>query len=188
MFACPAESCLNGCPETEELRIRAGCIEPSSADVLRAGETFVAIEWVFASMPTPADIKLLDQMIQNELMPLMESMNVMNAIDEEEHYLSEHHRHHHHHHGRSKVACILSLVGAVIVMTLSVVLCCTCCKKRRTKKSMAVKATELENVVSLMQAIPVSEEEIQKEGFAFDPVVKPTEEVVVGEVAEPVLE
>ena len=191
MFACPAKSCLYGCPETEELRMQAGCIEPRKAGALQAGagESIVAVEVVVASLPTPADIKLLLEMLQNaNLMPLMESGDVMNAIGEEEHYRSEHHRHHHHHHGRSKVVLIISIVGAVIVMTLSVVLCCTCCKKRRTKKSMAVKATELEKVVTPMQAIPVSEEEIQKEGFAFDPVVKPTEEVVVGEVAEPVLE
>ena len=192
MFACPAKSCLYGCPETEELRMQAGCIEPRKAGALQAGagESIVAVEVVVASMPTPADIKLLLEMLQNaNLMPLMESGDVMDIIAEEEHYHNEHR--HHHHHGRSKVVCILLIVGLVSIIILSVVLCCTCCKKRKAKRTKAAKTscvTELEKVVTPMQAIPVSEEEIQKEGFAFDPVVKPTEEVVVGEVAEPVQE
>ena len=186
MFACPAKSCLYGCPETEELRMQAGCIEPRKAGVLQAGagESIVAVEVVVASMPTPADIKLLLEMLQNaNLMPLMEPTDVMSIIVEEEenNYHGYHHRHQHHCY--FKIACILTVV---------VLLGCTCCKKRRAKRAMKAKAeaeaaskADLEKGCESEESIPVSEEVMLKGSFVFDPVVKPTEEVVVGEVTEP---
>ena len=197
MFACPAKSCLNGCPETEELRMQAGCIEPRKAGALQAGagESIVAVEVVLVSMPTPADIKLLHQMLQNaNLMPLMEPTDVMSIIVEEEEN-NYHGYHHRHHHRRSRIACILSLVGLVTIITLSVMLCCTCRRKRRAKRAMKAKAeaeaaskADLEKGCESEESIPVSEEVMLKGSFVFDPVVKPTEEVVVGEVTEPAQE
>eukprot|EP01060_Flectonema_neradi_P004797 TRINITY_DN1314_c0_g2_i1.p1 TRINITY_DN1314_c0_g2~~TRINITY_DN1314_c0_g2_i1.p1 ORF type:complete len:398 (+),score=70.57 TRINITY_DN1314_c0_g2_i1:44-1195(+) len=171
VFACPSESCIDGCPETEELRQQAGCIVPREATPLQSGpegESVVLVEVVIVRMPSPEDIQIMHEMLKEaQLAPMTEPTEVMNAISEDEYHNHDHHYHHHRHHRAMKILCIVSLTTLVI---LASALCC-CCSRKRSKQSR-----DSEGSTVVMQAIPIVEEANLDDTFVFDPVIKPLQE------------